>query len=250
MYVRCCNSHVCGSRPSVSLASNSLPSKTKLKASSPNSLIHWNWNSRSTEVSSSFAVWESLFDDIPTHLLTRRSITISKTRQLSYGNHFPLTIIVQIRNDFGFDGLVQFLIVLFYHCSFGNVEQLTTTYTYTVIVEGKFNWAALECKYRKSKQVWNRDAICLGTQLWFEDYFILHTFPTIAWTTCRSKFPTAQIQEFVHWARAPFGLPLDSSRFITLFVPHCLKNVRRAVVNTRVLTNQLVQVQRKRRWRQ
>lgn len=61
-----------------------------------------------------------------------------------------------------------------------------------------------------------------------------------------SKFPTAQIQEFVHWARAPFGLPLDGSRFIALFVPHDLKNARRAVVNTRVLTNQLVQVQRKR----
>ena len=61
-----------------------------------------------------------------------------------------------------------------------------------------------------------------------------------------SKFPTAQIQEFVHWARAPFGLPLDGSRFVALFVPHDLKNARRAVVNTRVLTNQLVQVQRKR----
>ena len=151
MYVRCCNSHVCGSRPSVSLASNSLPSKTKLKASSPNSLIHWNWNSRSTEVSSSFAVWESLFDDIPTHLLTRRSITISKTRQLSYGNHFPLTIIVQIRNNFGFDGLVQFFVVLFYHCSLGNVKQLTTT---CAVIELLWMMRCI-CKYRKSKQVWD-----------------------------------------------------------------------------------------------
>ena len=58
-------SHVSGSSPSVTLANMSLPSKTKLKAASPNSLMggswkKWFWVMKSSVVRFSYTIYERI----------------------------------------------------------------------------------------------------------------------------------------------------------------------------------------------
>ena len=61
-----------------------------------------------------------------THLLGFRSITITETRELGYGNQSPFAFIVKKWLNLGFDRLVQLFVVFLYHRTLGYVEQQTT----------------------------------------------------------------------------------------------------------------------------
>ena len=140
------NIHVWGSSPSVIPASNSLPSKTKLKASSsPSSFITGNYDASKKENCIETALFTLKKE---TYLLFPTTVPVPNTGHLGYRNHGSLAIVVQIGLNLGLYGFIEFFIIFFDHGTFRDEEKRPSSCKWICELDLKnlFVFAQLPCQ--------------------------------------------------------------------------------------------------------